>query len=269
MFGITEEGAGDDREAIGLRGRFKASALVCRDKRLATMRSAPAAYPFDPTFQPLLHEWFDDDNTFIAKQVLLPVLGQPKASKRDVDGYYDPASGMIKGAKVYRHGLRGPVANINDVDSRTDKESRASHKLRPFVQICKPGLVFFGTLGAENCDAKELAALLLLLDYGMINHGFKLGLGRSFGLGSVTSSVIRIWIRSASAPQWKTLTFLSGCTADDRLAMLDMPEVTECKKTLWKQYHAYQQYNKKSLDEHAQRLAFPDKWLQYWNNAWR
>lgn len=217
MFGITTK---DGNEAVGLRGRFKASTLT-----------GPEIIDGGVSSQQLgdvkitLHRWLDKKGeTEVASQVLLPIQGQAKASKRN-GSYFDAQTGMIAGTKQYLHtalnysGLDKELQRINKChtladfhDQIHDGKQHASGKLeyshpqRNYAMVCRDGLTFSGTLGAENCTVEEIAALLLLLDHQQGGHGFKIGMGKAFGLGSMTSTIRKVWLKKTALSPWELVT---------------------------------------------------------------
>jgi hypothetical protein len=211
----------------------------------------------------------------IARQVLMPILGPPKPSKRDVDGYFHPGSGEIKGAKVYVHAS----GKIRDLDSLknfidgVDKKTQANdspkdkmpyaHDMRPWAHVCETGLEFTGTLGAENADAQEIAALLLLLESRRADHGFKLGLGKSIGLGSVASSVKAIWVRSRKDYTWQKIE-----AADlDAASLVNTLEdsIPGLGKEVANLKNAQKVLSTRGMDQ--RNPAFPDPGQDYWKDV--
>lgn len=196
MFGMT----GDDSAAF--KGRFKASALrnaSCLKEGKDKMFSVPDDKIKEKV---MLKTWVDSKSGELrAYQALMPIAGPPKPNKRDVNGYFDK-KGEIKGAKVYKHGKLDSARNIGNVNDKDSKDY--THRLRNYAMVCEPELVFNGTVGAENASPEEIAALILLLDSKEKNHGFKLGLGKAFGMGSFSSAITKVWIRDAEGYEWKT-----------------------------------------------------------------
>lgn len=197
LFGMIEMNHDEPGDTAALKGRFKASALVdTRPLSPSTERSYLV-----PTTQETvsLKTWKEKETgNPAAQQTLLPVSGPPKPNKRDVNGYFK--NGKIKGAKIYKHaGLKNAV-NINGVDKITDADA---HKLRNYAMVCEKNRAFKGTVGAENCSSEEIAALFMLLDSSAFNYGYKLGLGKAFGMGTFTSAVTKVWIRSRQNYTWQ------------------------------------------------------------------
>ncbi|MEE4355310.1 MAG: hypothetical protein V2I97_02515, partial [Desulfococcaceae bacterium] len=195
MFGMT----GEDPAAF--KGRFKASALRNAFK---LNPGEPEPFPLsDPEIkEKIMKTWVDENGNPLAYQTLMPIAGPPKPNKRDVNGYFDK-KGEIKGAKVYKHGKLDSARNIGNVNDKDSKDY--THRLRNYAMVCEPELVFSGTVGAENASPEEIAALILLLDSKEKNHGFKLGLGKAFGMGSFSSAITKVWIRDAEGYEWKTV----------------------------------------------------------------
>lgn len=191
MFGMTNNTDGE-KESIGFKGRFKASALVDMDHKIKERKERNKIRLGDNEVP--LKVWEDENGSVIAQQELLPISGPPKPNKRDIDGYFHKDTGKIKGAKYYLHGKLGTARNIGGVDDEKDY----THRLRSYAQVCESNIKFSGTVGAENCTAEEIAAFLILLhtDSYSCLHGFKIGLGKAFGMGSVKSTISEIKIRT-------------------------------------------------------------------------
>lgn len=264
LFGMTDKSGDPQREAIGFKGRFKASALVCQ-KTI----ECPEATESNDTI-PVWTEtglkqqsvtvpvWIAEGEE-IARQMLLPLMGAPKPNKRDVkDGYFNHLTGMLRGSKQYRHaGVRydALIVKIKDLDQwrtidrkKTDEESgddnmKYSHELRNYAQVCRDGLTFTGTIGIENASPAEIAALLLLLEAQLAGHGFKVGLGKPLELGSMRSTVEAIWIRQAN---WSWVR--EPCTSADERAFLErvkelLPDVGKEIETLKSVHNAINNLN--------------------------
>jgi hypothetical protein len=146
LFGMTGK---DEKEndAVGFRGRFKAAALVCNDPVTEGKTQEGMTVPVkeerggvtelvskDAGF--FSWRWNGDE---IIRQFLLPILGPPKPNKRDVDGYFNPNTGLVKGAKRYRHG-RMSFEDFKELIQNTDRGAEAqiseyAHHLRPCAQV--------------------------------------------------------------------------------------------------------------------------------------
>lgn len=204
MFGMTDKTENEDKAANGFKGRFKASALVSTIG-FNNEKEDKKKYPF-LNQNIILKKWLDENNKQIAYQTLLPISLSPKPNKRDINGYFDKSTGFIKGAKFYKHGSLASADNINGVDN-LPSGGEYSHSLRNFAQVCEKGLKFTGTVGAENCTTDEIAALLILLHTPLSNHGFKIGVGKAFGMGSIKSEITKVWIRGKDY-SWKSYNSL-------------------------------------------------------------
>lgn len=222
MFGMTDESAIEKKEAVGFMGRFKSAALV--NNLVLEEKPFDRPYPFLQNHQKVsLKKWMTADiKTPIARQELLPIQGQPKDNKRGVKGYFDPATGDMQGSKAYRHGKLETADNIQKVDQRTDDYS---HKLRNYAMVCKKDLEFHGTVGAVNCTVDEIAALITLLHEPVAHHGFKIGLGKSFAMGSVESQINAIWIRTQNNYSWTKIPYLSHLPSDISIAVETLKSV--------------------------------------------
>jgi len=207
MFGMTDK-TDKSLESIGFKGRFKSSALI-NDKELMENITLEHIRINDKELREEipLKTWCDKETCdketcdketcdketkkVIASQELLPLSGPPKPNKRDIDGYFNKDQGIIKGAKYYLHGKLDSARNIWNVDA----DSEYTHRLRNYAQVCRKNLCFSGTVGAENCSVDEISAFLILLHSDYSHHGFKLGLGKAFGMGTFKSSINKVWIR--------------------------------------------------------------------------
>lgn len=219
MFGMVETEKAKERRAVGFKGRFKSSTL--RDgEALAEIEPKPYATP-EAIASVELRQWGDKSGTAAAYQALLPISGPPKPNKRDDGGgYFDDRTGEIRGAKVYRHaGLRS-AEDIRQVDSNPEKDY--THRLRNYAMVCKPGRKFTGTVGAENCDPRETAAFILLLSSEMSGHGYKIGMGKAFGMGSVKSRIRSVWVRKGDDyDKWEKIERVGDMAEKDFIERLD------------------------------------------------
>jgi hypothetical protein len=211
MFGIA---AGDGEESagvVGFKGRFKASALVTDPVSLDEIkvkRNIPYFKGDGENSETVtLSEWKTGGKSLL-RQFLLPIEGSPKPNKRDVkDGaYFNRDTGLMEGAKHYLHGYRDLtgleelekyIAQINANKTLTKEKDafKYAHHLRNYAQVCERDIGFHGVIGAENCSSEEIAALVVLLDSTVAHHGFKIGLGKAFGLGTIQSAITKIWVR--------------------------------------------------------------------------
>jgi hypothetical protein len=80
-----------------------------------------------------------------------------------------------------------------------------NHDLRGYGVVCRDKLTFAGTVGVENASTEEVAALVMLLHQQLADQGFKIGLGKSVGLGSMASSIKKIWVRGNNSYQWEAI----------------------------------------------------------------
>lgn len=87
-----------------------------------------------------------------------------------------------------------------------------THSQRNYAHVCADQQVFSGTVGAENCSVDEIAALLMLLEHDLAGHGFKIGLGKPLGLGSMTSTITRVYIRNCADYAWQEPVKVSPST---------------------------------------------------------
>jgi hypothetical protein len=219
MFGMVETEKAKDRRAVGFKGRFKSSTL--RDgEALAEIEPKPYAPP-EANASVELRQWGDPSGTAAAYQALLPISGPPKPNKRDDGGgYFDDRTGEIRGAKIYRHAGLKSAEDIQQVDSNPEKDY--THRLRNYAMVCKPGRKFAGTVGAENCDPREAAALTLLLSSEMSGHGFKIGMGKAFGMGSVKSRIRSVWVRKVNDyDKWEKIEGVGDMAEKDFIRRLD------------------------------------------------
>ncbi|RLG54416.1 MAG: hypothetical protein DRN95_08710 [Candidatus Hydrothermarchaeota archaeon] len=200
LFGFTkkQEGEGDKR-LISYKGRVYTSNfindLVLYPKKLE-VRDHTSGLSFS------IMTWTDRDGNEISRQFLLPILGQPKPNKRDVNGYFDN-EGYIKGSKIYNNSDITYDSLQEEIDKiirdakewikraiKSEKKDYA-HQLRTFAQVVKEGLTFRGTVALENASKDEISRMLGLLNW----DNFRIGLGRSMGLGRVMCKVSKMWVR--------------------------------------------------------------------------
>jgi len=270
MFGMTDD-TEDRGNAIGFKGRFKAATLI--SNRELEERERKVVYNFSGTQVPL-KEWVDKETKeTIATQEFLPIMGPPKPSKRDIDGYFNSSSGKIKGAKYYLHAMLDSAKNIGGVDDK--KADDYTHRLRNYAQVCKKNIEFTGTVGAENCNDEEIAALLLLLHSDASSHGFKIGLGKAYGMGTVKSNINKIWIRTKdNYNQWIVIKDIpSNLEEMSNILSKTFPNIAQRLKTL--KYVTEKTSNiinsMKHIDERNLTYPSPEKkkndgYLDYWKS---
>jgi hypothetical protein len=271
MFGVTDE-AGDEKsdgkEAIGYKGRFKSSALISTIKVKEHM-SPDFVRVKDPNIKDKipLKVWVNEKTgARVATQEFLPISGPPKPNRRDVDGYFNKQTGELKGAKYYLHGKLNTARNIWGVDQREDY----THRLRNYAMVVEPGLSFKGTVGAENCNLEEIAAFLILLQTGFLNHGFKIGLGKAFGMGSVKSTIRKVWIRKSD--DYENWYIVENEGDDNRfLSSLEshIKGITEEFKRLKEVTQLSADILNRINEREKRILRYPEKGLNYWKEAWQ
>jgi hypothetical protein len=238
LFGMIEEAKGrKGDDGGGLRGRFKSAALL--GPKIVSAEPVTACVDGQQVY---FRRWGVDGKE-VAGQFLLPIQGQAKANKRDiqvkdsqyqdiVSGYFDYQTGKIRGAKDYLHGAL-EYEDIPAEFTRRTSAAKYTHSMRNYAMICKDGITFSGTLGVENCSVDEAAALLLLLEHNLAQHGFKIGLAKSMGLGSMTSTVKTVWLRKAAGEQWQSIApsaiSLSGVAADKKKKTVNLAELQAMK----------------------------------------
>lgn len=280
MFGMTDTTGKKDLEAVGYRGRFKASTLVsniCLEKPETITNRIPYENDQKKFATVNLHTW-KSNGAVVARQFLMPIAGQPKPNKRDVNGYFNPNTGLLKGSKKYRHGTLATAnlqewgQKIQENDQKTDWDEKEkkfiySHKIRNYAVLCEKDITFSGTIGAENCLQDEVAALIMLLENRIAGHGFKIGLGKSWGLGSMTSVINRIWFRMPESDGWESIS------CNEKPIHLTMPElekklegVTKALEDLKSVQDIKMKIN--TVDGHENRkLKFPESLRKYWTEA--
>lgn len=295
MFGMTDETKRKDRPAVGYRGRFKASALVC-DEILEPIAELKEGVPVitdktSKTVQAPIKAWGHGKSDIKCRQFLLPIQGQPKPNKPDEDAYFDPTSGFVKGIKTCRH---GKITNLKDMEKSIEKtDSKLTladhlpnaferekkrleglpygHSLRSWAEVCDSGMVFKGTLGAENSSPEEIAAVVLLLDTGIAGHGFKIGTGKALELGSVESHIKKIWIRDSERyvkPEkdnsWITIDVINPQALTESLKDR-LPKVKDELDELQKVSEFERRINQ--LDKNELPLACPPPGFHHWDYA--
>ncbi len=278
MFGMTDK----DQEAVGFKGRFRASALVGPEVGEAIDTGHDGLLP-DVLKKLKVKKWMNPENPQeeVARQLLLPIQGEPKPCKRDQTAYFDKKTGEISGVKIYRHaafsynGLKDEIKRVNTCKTlgdffrpfypRDNIRQAYTHTLRNFAMVCRENTVFTGVLGAENATAEEAAALTMLLDHDIGGHGFKIGLGKALGLGSMVSEIKCIWIREPGSYTWEQIGHKN--LKDNLKDKIDKFE--ECLKSL-KDTQKF--LNQLDLDEAGNiedesTLMYPPMGQKYWSRA--
>ncbi|MCX7966062.1 MAG: hypothetical protein N2596_05510, partial [Syntrophorhabdaceae bacterium] len=270
MFGMTDKTDKDNN--IGFKGRFKSSSLI---NEMEIFESPSLDYlkindnELKKSIEKIPLKTWVDKTTWetLATQELLPISGPPKPNKRDIDGYYNKSTGMIKGAKYYLHGSLNTARNINNVDT----DPNYTHRLRNYAQVARAGLRFTGTVGAENCTLEEIATFIMLLHFDFSGHGFKIGLGKAFGMGSVKSYINKIWIRKRDDYETWHIVENQNLTEDALIESLNI-QIKDFFNT-YKKFkniitHTSNIINK--LEDMKQRiLKYPKEGLSYWKEAFR
>ncbi|WP_028575717.1 hypothetical protein [Desulfonatronovibrio hydrogenovorans] len=264
LFGMNDETesdrSGKDR-AVGLKGRFKAAALISNQK---VFLSDKPMYINQPV-KAKLNKWIEEHGNEVASQALLPILGPPKPNKRDKDGYFSKESGKIKGAKIYKHfNLSGYDENTFRASNHRMEKLDYSNKLRNYAQVCNPGLIFSGVLGVENCSVKEAAALMILLEHSIAKHGFKLGLGKALGMGSATSRIKAVWIRKPDDYTWQKIEVDHTNLVEEAGKLLSgLKKEVHDMRTKHNKLH---QLDTNKLPD-AKHFGFPKEGSHYWKNC--
>ena len=263
LFGMIDGTGSRDRDSAGIKGRFKAAALVSDLVVEENPITVQIRYG-DDRYHSVQHKNWTHNGQEVSRQFLLPIMGGPKPNKRDEGGYYNK-EGMLKGAKAYRHAmltwrsLEQLVIQINNKDYLDGAEGMPySHDLRNYAQVCREGLSFRGTMGAENCSTEEAAALILLLDRRLARHGFKIGLGRPHGLGSMSSIIKRLWVRKAGRYEWQQFDLPNESETSPALPQ-SLGDIQKAVNTL-KNVHSQLM----KLDQGADSLKYPQPGRDYW-----
>lgn len=102
-------------------------------------------------------------------------------------------NGSLRGRKYYWHHHPESV-NFNNVD-RT--------KLNKTIRPVKEGVTFNGELYFDGISKKQLNQLIYILNTGKDGFGYKLGMGKPLGLGSVTCNVSSVEERKIGFEQNK------------------------------------------------------------------
>jgi RNA recognition motif-containing protein len=279
MFGMTDATKRKNLPAVGFRGRFLSAALVC-ETRLQE-RPSKTGVPVEQEgrvveTQVSVTQWETEDGKIAGRQVLMPLQGPPKPSKRDVDGYYDLKSGLIKGSKSYHH-ARGETADLEalgrtiaKIDSQREMDkgkSKYTHRLRNYAHVLESGLVFRGTLGATNCTPEEAAAFIILLDERVARHGFKVGLGKAQGLGSMASRIEKVWLRRPGDEAWQSFnTAVLDANGLKRIINENFHGLGEAVDALLAVDDLERRLN--TIDDMNQsRCVYPKPGLKYWQEA--
>ena len=149
-----------------------------------------------------------------------------------------------------------------------ERATKYAHHLRPCAQVCKEGLVFTGVVGAENCSLTEIAALLILLESDLARNGFKIGLGKALGMGSIKSSVRRIWVREAK--NYKEWHLIGISDAQQLPQQLDskIPGLLKEYEGMIKTDEMVKNLNHLLEKSETKALKFPDRGPSYWIDFW-
>jgi hypothetical protein len=200
-------------------------------------------------------------------------MGAPKPSKRDLNGYFDKDSGAIKGAKQYHHAELDFAKKLPDLITHTNQTKKVEgdmdygHQMRPVAVVFKENVAFQGTIGGENCSLEEIAALLSLLEKRLAGHAFKLGLGKSIGMGSVSSRINKMWVRMPDSYTWDSVLISEESDRNTLLASLKKfaPEPGKALEQLLSTQEILNKIH--SLNGRKQRLSFGDAGPKYWTQS--
>lgn len=277
LFGMADDSGRKDREAVGFKGRFRAGALVNDLEIIEENLQVNVPNGAGGFHNASLLALKTSAGEEIARQFLLPIMGAPKPNKRDVvGGYYE--KGFIRGAKQHLHSghtmetFKSLIERVNgfrtlrDVHGPVSADMPYSHDLRSYALVCKENIGFSGTVGGENCSAAEIAALVMLLQRNIDEQGFKIGLGKSLGLGSIASSIKKVWIRSKDHYQWEPIEFSGSKILDLLDARIPgmKNEVDALKKA---QQALNEMQRREQLPKQRNRnLAFPAPGHKYWDD---
>ena len=280
LFGMAEDSKKIEKpESVGFKSRFKSQALV-NDLVLSEKPTLLPVYLSEHRMPKanLLRHYHQDD--VVTQQILMPNQGPPKPNRRDVGGYFD-ANGQIRGAKAYTHAtkgmdgktglhgleqvIRGAVKNSN-FKTKDAAASEPLSTMRRFAQVCRPNLNFTGTLGAENADLDEAAALLTILDTRLGKHGLKLGLGKALGMGSFELRVTRIWVRDPVTYAWRSSDILTAESSAE--AILQAAEALVPGLSKQSKYYASSMPSQfRVADATKKRTRFPQAGKDYWRES--
>lgn len=266
MFGLAVKDE-DKTLPVGYAGRFRAGSLVL-DREVTEYQLEDQVPDKNGKLRRVsFTAWHDAQDNLVARQYALPVMGPPKPSKRDANGYYDKDTGLIKGAKRYAQGRldfdRGLPSMVGKCNGHDPKDYR--HDLRPIAAICREGLVFTGTVGVQNCSAEEAAALLALLDERVCGNSFKLGLGKALGLGGIKPLIQKLWVRRPDDYQWQSVPVPEeGGRKEVFTSVRELcPKVAEKLRNIINDETLQKKIAK---FEQAAELDFPDPGCKYWQN---
>ena len=282
MFGMTDHSKNVDLDAVGFRGRFKSVALISEitlDEEDFFKKPIPVESDMhNSNYQDATMIQWKCNGEVKCRQYLMPIAGSPKPNKLDVNGYFYPHGALLKGVKNNVHGSLGAgslddwSSTITELDKRIEPDDegkfKISHKLRNYAVVCESGTMFHGTVGAENCSPDEVAALLMLLEHTIAGHGFKIGLGKSWGLGSMISSVKQIWVRRTTEYSWTPSSSFENTDWEKLVKEVDglMPGVESAVNTFKKVSNLPQKINPYCTHE-KKHLKFPDNLRYYWRDA--
>jgi hypothetical protein len=279
MFGMTDQSGNVNLDAVGYCGRFKSAALLS-DILLDTEESFIQRIPVESEtgecnyLDATMTQW-GCNGVVKCRQYLMRIASSPKPEKLDVDGYFNHRKKILKGVKNYLHGTKGAGSledwskSIEEIDSSRDKNGKftISHKMRNYAVVCEKGVSFQGTVGGENCSQDEIAALLMLLEHTVAGHGFKIGLGKAWGLGSMVSSVKTVWVRQSGDYSWTSFS----CRDMDCIQLVQevdrlMPGVGSAIETFKNISDLTQKINP-YIGHEKKRLKYPENLRNYWKEA--
>jgi len=272
LFGLADKSEGGNKDTVGYAGRFRGSTLIAGFTVTEQLKSIKDSIPAKENMHPqpvLFSSWHNGDE-MVARQYALPIMGTPKPSKRDVNGYFDQDTGAIKGAKRYHHAeldfakkLPGRISLTNQT-KKVEGDMDYGHQMRPVAVVFKEGVAFKGTIGGENCSYEEVAALLMLFDKRTVGHAFKLGLGKSIGMGSVSSRIEKMWIRKPASYTWDSVLIPKESERDNFFASLKelVPETVDALNQLITTQEILNKVH--SLKGIKQSLSFGDAGSKYW-----
>lgn len=258
LFGLTDTTDDQALSVKGFKGRFKSSALVSVIELAAkpVLEDYSVPVKVGPNKHAKVLSWKDRNGDECARQILLPIQGAPKPNKRDEKEKINYMNGMIRGLRNYIHAgltienLKKDITNVvdryrnllevygSDIQGENSRKNyqkmEYSHDLRSFAHVCKEGMEFSGNIGAQNCSAKEAAALIFLLEHAKSGHGFKIGLGKALELGSMTSRINGIMIRKSADYRWRKYQNYHEVTDsfEDIKKELNVIETEETKNSL-------------------------------------
>lgn len=123
--------------------------------------------------------------------------------------------------------------------------------------------------------ALKIAALLILLEPKCtkkikVRHGFKIGLGKAYGLGSVVSSIKKIWLRKSNDSEQRAYEWIALKNHGElKMLLSGNGECKELKELIQKIQNRYDRINALEGAE-ERKLEYPNPMkIKRGSNYWK